>query len=1069
MKLVTALLFAPMLWAQIETGSVVGTVSDQSGAKMSGVPVAIHSDQTGRVVNLETNQDGYYQSPPLIPGEYRVSAQRSGFKSTAVTIRVDVNQRVAADFKLEVGDVTQQIEISATAQGLETETSSLGDLRSEKAVADLPLNARNYAFLIGLAPGAVQTQDRSGPGALPGTSRRGVSNFSINGVRGSNDWNAILVEGVDNTENHNGLGSVIFPPVDAIQEFRVQTNSADAQFGRAAGGITNLVLKSGGKEVHGSLYEFTRNWAFDALNYFAKPGQDQKFILNQYGFTLGGPVSLGRLYNKSRDKTFFFASTQWDTRRQAIPNVSTVPTGNMRNGDFSQNANRMYDPLTLKGNTRTQFPGNIIPASRIDPVGLRTLALYPLPNAPGLVNNFVGAPVRLYDGYQTDIKIDHYFTSAHSIVFRASFGNTTINDGPVLPLPAASNIGATDQPVGQYAVIDRFSFAPNKLNEFRFGVTRFNLRLVQPNVGNNVASEIGIPGVNTGDIFTTGLPRISVTGYQVLGDDPYNPGVLVTNNFQTEDNYFWTVARHSLRMGARIDRRQYNAFQTNAVRGLMSFSGTYTNNPAAPGGTGNGVADLLLGAPISGSINILDGTRGFRRTELGFYLQDDWKATERLSLNLGLRYELYPNYPWTEVGNRMSEFVLGTGTLVPVGTGGVSLSGVSAADKNNWAPRIGLAYRWNEKTVVRSGFGVFYAAPQYEISRNLAVNPPFAGAFSFTNNQLDFASARKIEQGYDRTFAAIGSAPNGIDPALRMPYVFQWNLNVQRNLPGSMLLTVSYVGTKGVKLRDEVNINQAVPGPTAVALRRPYPLYGDMQYTEFRANSHYHGLQTKLERRLSKGLTVLISYSYAHAIDDAGQFGEEHQNVLDLNGDKGNAPFDIRHAGMASFNYDIPSLHAIRPVNAILGGWQVNGILRLAGGLPLTPSTAGNTLNGSGPQRPNVVSGCDWRLTDPTPLRWFNTACFVAPAPYTFGNAGRDIITGPGTHQMDASLFRNIKIRERYLLQFRAELFNLTNTPQFNQPNAVIGGGAGVISSAGSPPSFQRTSRQIQLALKLKF
>jgi hypothetical protein len=684
----TLVLFPLMVgcaFAQIETGSITGTVADASGGKIAGAKLAVASARTGRVIELETNADGFYQSPPLTPGDYRLTAERTGFKKAVANVRVEVNQRLAADFELQLGDVNQQIEVTATAAGLETETTSLGNIRSEKAVAELPLNARNYAFLIGLSPGAVQTQDRN-PGALPGTSRRGVSNFAVNGVRGTNDWNAILVEGVDNSENHNGLGSVIFPPIDAIQEFRVQTNSADAQFGRAAGGITNLVLKSGGKDFHGSLYEFHRNFKFDALNYFARPQDDQKFILNQFGFTLGGPVALGQ-YNKNRDRTFFFASTQWDKRRQAVPNVSTVPTGAMRAGDFSAATTRVFDPLTLAaGNVRAQFPGNVIPAARFNPVGKRTADLYPSPNGAGLANNYTGAPVRLYDGYQTDLKVDHYFNPSHSAVFRASFGDTTINDGPVLPLPAASNIGATQQPVGQYSVIDRYNFAPNKLNEFRFGFTRFNLRLVQPNAGRNVARELGIPGVNTGDELTTGLPRISVAGFQVLGDDPFNPGVLVTNNFQTENNFFWTVNRHSLRLGGRVDRRQYNAFQTNAVRGLMNFSGVYSNNPAAAAGTGNGIADMLLGAPITGNISILEGTRGFRRTELGFYLQDDWRATQRLTLNLGLRYELYPNYPWTEVSGRLAQFDPSGPAIVPLG----NRTGVKV-DKNNWAPRVGLA------------------------------------------------------------------------------------------------------------------------------------------------------------------------------------------------------------------------------------------------------------------------------------------------------------------------------------------------------------------------------------------
>ena len=1070
--LLVLILSATALWAQVETGLLVGSVTDAGGGVIPKATINIKSESTGLSATLETNEVGRFQSPPLKPGPYDVSVAMKGFKTTLMSVRIEVNQRVSADLKLELGDAAEKINVEATAAQLEAETSTLGNIRPERAVAELPLNARNFATLIFLSPGTVPSFDRDSSG-LSGTTRRGVTNGSINGVRPTNDWNSLLIEGLDNTENHNGFGATVFPPIDAIQEFKVQTSAADAQFGRAAGGFTNVVLKSGGRDIHGSLFEFLRNSEFDAKNFYTAPGASTHFVLNQFGGTLGGPVVIPHLYNAGRQKTFFFLATQLDRRRQAQSFVSTVPTALMHSGNFSEAAFRIYDPLTQIGNTRQLFAGNIIPATRFNSAGKGLLDLYPLPNRPGLVNNYTSDSSRIYDSWQTDYKIDHYFTSNHSMTLRGSTGNTDIIEGMPLPLPASAAVGPSKFPAGQYSVIDRITISPTKLNEFRFGLTRLNMQLIQPNAGNNIAQKLGIQGVNTGDTITSGLPRVQPTGYQVLGDDPFNPAQLVTNNFQTEDVFYWTRGKHALRFGARLDRRQYNAFQSSAIRGIENFSGVYTNNPASPAGTGNALADMLLGAPISGNIIILDGIRGFRRWEFGTFIQDDWKFSDRLTLNLGLRYELYPQYPWVEVADRQSVLLLPSQQIVQVGTNGVPRTGANA-DSINFAPRIGLAFRVTDKAVIRSAYGIYYAAPQFEINRNLAINPPFAGSYTFTNNQADFVGARTINQGFERTFSAAGATIRGLERNLSMPYVQQWNFNLQRQLPSDTLVTLAYVGTKGVKLRDEIDLNQPRPGAGAVASRRPYPFFSGIIDTEFRANSVYHGFQATLEKRYSKGLSFLTAYTWGHAIDDAGLFGGEHQDMLNLRADRGNSPYDVRHTLTASFNYELPFGKQSGGLgSALIRGWQMNGILRLSTGLYLTPTVSANNLNGSGFQRPDVVPGCSVKLDNPTPDRWFNAACFSIPAQYTFGNAGRDIIEGPGTHNLDLSFFRNVYFTKgdvRKQLQLRGEIFNVTNTPQFNNPNTTIGlAVTGLISSAGSPSSFQRIQRQIQLAAKFVF
>lgn len=1066
-----AILVCPMAWAQIETGTIVGTVQDRSGGVIPNARVLVRSIATGITAVLVTNEAGRYQAPPLRPGDYEMTVAADGFKTAVLRARVEVNQRVGADIHLDVGEATERVMVEATALQLESESSTLGNIRPENAVRDLPLNVRNFATLIFLSPGVVPSFDRDA-GGLPGTTRRGVSNGSVNGIRPTNDWNSILIEGLDNTENHNGFGAAIFPSVDAIQEFKLQTSAADAQFGRAAGGFTNVVIKSGGRDFHGNLYEFHRNSEFDAKNFFARPGDSTHFVMNQFGGTLGGPVLLPG-YNRSRDKTFFFVSSQMDIRRQALAFVSTVPTAAMRGGDFNGSGVTVYDPLTISGNTRQPFPNNQIPSARFSSAGKGLADLYPNPNQSGLVNNYGSSPGRNYDSHQNDIKIDHYFHQSHSMNFRTSFGNTDIISGTPLPLPAAGDVGPSEFPAVQLAVIDRITISPTKLNEFRAGVTRINMQLLQPNLGRDMATELGIPGINNGSDINSGLPRVNVTGFRALGDDPFNPGILVTNNFQFEDVFYATMGNHSLRAGARVDRRQYNAFQSSAIRGIFNFTGAYTNNPAAPAGTGSAIGDLLLGGPVSGNINILEGTRGFRRWEIGMFVQDDWKVNSRLTLNLGLRYEIYPQYPWVEVGDRGAAFIPATGELIPVGTQGVSRTGAEA-DKNNFAPRIGLAYRLGDRTVIRTAYGIYYAAPQFEINRNLSLNPPFAGGNSFANNQANFAAARKLEAGFDRDFSAAGANLKALEANLNMPYVQQWNFNVQHQLPGNSLLTLAYVGTRGVFLRDEVDLNQPRPGPGAVASRRPYPLFNGIAYTTFRANSTYHGLQATFEKRYSGGLSFLTSYTWGHNLDDAGIFGGDHQDTLQLFLDKGNSPYDTRQTFVYSFNYELPFAREASGLSATLfQGWQINGILRLSTGQHLTPVVGPNNLNGAGFQRADVIPGCNWKLDNPTPNRWFDPSCFTIPAQFTFGNAGRNIIEGPGTKNLDFSVFRNIYLSRGdtpRMLQLRGEFFNVTNTPQFNQPNAAIGTpNAGVISAAGSPTSFQRVQRQIQLGAKFSF
>ncbi|MDX1982841.1 MAG: TonB-dependent receptor, partial [Bryobacteraceae bacterium] len=889
-----------------------------------------------------------------------------------------------------------------------------------------------------------------------------------------------LLDGINNNENHNGLGILIFPPIEAVEEFRIESSVANAQFGRGGGGTVNLTFKSGGRDYHGGLFHFLRNSAFDARNFFdGAAARKPPFKLNQFGGFLGG-----RLNPKAKDpKTFFFADYQGGRVRQAQTYVSNVPVAEFRNGDFSRAAQRIFDPLTQRRLPdgrfeRDQFAGNRIPASRIDRTGQNILNLYPSPNlGSAIANNFIYNPVRSQDDNAVDVKIDRQISERDMGWFRLSWGNNDLFEPSFLPAPAIGNgpgvPGLNTQPVLQGVLSETHTFSPSAFNEGRFGFTRLNLESFNANFGRNVSDEIGVRGANVaGDELTSGLTIFSIGGLQALGDNGFSPAVIVSENWQFNDNLTLVRGKHTIKFGGELQRRRYNAFQSNVLRGTMAFGTNYTSNPAAPAGTGLGAAEALLGKPASGSIRFLSGTRGFRRTELSLYWQDDYKVTDRLTLNFGVRWENYLGWPWTEVNNRMYAFVPGTQDVARVGSNGFPASGIGG-DHNNFGPRFGWAYRLGEKTVIRSGYGLYYSAPTLDITRNLAANPPEFIVFEFLNNQFDFEGARAVSAGFDRPAQGSlnGATLNSIQPGLRMPYTQQWNFSIQRQLPASWNLTMAYVGTKGTKLNAQPDINRPVPGTTAIALRRPYPRFTSIQEVQHRQSSIYHGLQVTAERRLTSGMNLLAAYTYSHAIDEnSGPFNIP-MDVRDFRRDRGNADFDVRQRLALSWTWQLP-VKVSGPLNYAIGGWQTNGILSLYDGLPFSVASATNSLNiGSGTRADRLREG-SLPSSERSIDRWFDVTAFAPPGPQLFGNSGRNILRGPGTKQLDFSIFKDFPFSGEAgrRVQFRAEFFNISNTPQFNNPNATAGApGAGTIRSAGAPLTFQRTSRQIQFALKLYF
>jgi len=1069
------------LFAQGENGTIVGTVVDASGAAVTGTTIMIKNNETGATITLTTSEAGQYASPPLRPGSYTVSAEKQGFRRTLQTISLDVNQHARVNFDLAVGSVAESTTVTGEAPLLESQSAALGNVRTTRAINDLPLNGRNFVQLFHIATGVIPVG--GGPTLGPSASNQvGVMGGSVNGARPSN--NDFRFDGIQSQDTDQNV-LVLIPSADAIQEFKVQTNAMDASFGRNGGGTVNLVIKSGSNNLHGSAFEFLRNSALDAKNFFDSPTEKiPPFKLNQFGGSIGGPVW--------RDRTFFFGDYQGTRLRQAQTYISTVPTAAFRNGDFSALPLRLFDPATTRTDPtnpnrviRDPFPDNKILPGRFNPAGKKLVDLYPPPNRPGIVNNFLFNPVRRATIDQFDVRIDHRLGNFGALFGRYSFSELRAFTPSFLPAPALGagpSFPGNNNTRGQQVALGYVhTFSPRLIYEGRFGFSRLHLTNDGETSGTKLADQVGIPGINN-EPLTSGLGSISVSGFRGLGEAGFTPLLKVNNNFQYTQHLTYLRGQHSFKFGHEVLRRQLNQFSPANPQGSFSFNGQFTQNPVSAAGTGSGLADMLLGLLNSARLDI-EAVFGQRRWEHAWFVTDDLRLTPKLTLNLGLRYEI--TTPLTEVADRMGGLVPELGNVFRVNTPQLPGHTVTNTDFTNFAPRVGIAYSLNSKTVIRTGYGIFYSYPGIASGRLPSKSPPTAGNVVINNNTFatDLRTVTPISAGFPLNRPAIFD-PTGRDFKFSPrddpdTYVQQWNLNLQRDLGFNTVLTVGYVGSHGSHLNVFPNVNQPVPGSASIASRRRFPNLANADGVHKAADSVYHSLQVTAEKRFTTGLSFLSAYTYSHSIDNASQdTGGGPQNARDLRADRGNSDFDIRHRLVVSWSYELPFGRGRRFLNhlqgvaqQVIGGWQLNGIETFMTGQYFTPGSAQNTLGaGVGGQRPDRV--CDGNLphSERTLGRWFDTSCFKTPAPFTFGNAGRNILEGPGTKLFDFSVFKDFQMAETRRLQFRAEFFNLFNTPQFNTPNASVGSpDAGSISSAGEPTFFQRTSRQIQFALKFYF
>jgi hypothetical protein len=1064
------ILTSSALLAQIvETGTITGVVRDNSGAVIPNAPVTVRNAETGLASNIVTGAQGLYVSPPLKPGNYTVAIDVPGFRKVVEMVRLEVGQRVAADATLAVGTNAEMIEVQASGELLETESSSVSNLRTEDAVKDLPLNGRNFAELIGLGAGAIPAQTQLV--SVPYIQQRGPSSYAFAGLRYQE--NRLLLDGIGDNDNHNGLGVVIFPPIDAIQEFSEETTDADARYGRGNGGTINLAYKSGSNHYHGEVFEFLRNSALNARNHFAttiKPALRQ----NEFGGTFGGPV----FYKQANPKTFFFADYSGTRLAQQFTYVDTVPDYTLTSTGYDFSA---YTQTVTNPTTKAAYANNFIPLGDVNQTGANILNFYhkyASPNRPGYTtaNNFLYLPTKTLNEDAFDFKIDRKFTEADSAFLRYSQASDSVSQPGILPNPLVGAVvcGPAQDPSHQAVLGETHILSPTIVNTARFGWSRLFVNAQNWDAGLNLPTQLGIPGVEiAGQPKSDGLPVLSFSGGTAIGDAGNSPTQIGTNNYQTDDNVNIVRGKHSLDIGLEFVRLQYDMFQTGAEHGSESYGPAYT---------GLAWTDLLFGAPKTGTYAFQNGTTGLRQSDLSFYVQDNYKVSSRLTVNAGVRYENFLGWPWTEVNNKEYNFLpsISTTALEQVGTHGVPSSGAND-NKLNFAPRLGFAYKVTGKTVFHAGFGIYYSAPNVGNSAGLSANVPTNNYWAFNNSKTYGAATNGAPFNYTSNgfvHTRVTSASNlpanlpayAQDPNAKTPYSEQWHATIEQQIPFSTVLKIGYVGTRGVHLDDSRDINAGSPGTTNVTANRPYPFFAQINLLETEQISNYHALQITAERR-AHGLNFLVSYSYSHALDEGTSSAGSVLNPYNLRADYGNSDLNIPNRLVASGSYELP-FKARGIVGGFVQGWQINTILNYSDGLPFSVSSSGGVGDGLTP-RAQLLPG-NGNSSLPSGQRkltgWFNTAAFANPAAGTWGNSGRNILEGPGTKTVDFSVFKNTHLTEGKVLQLRAEFFNLFNTPQFNNPAATVGSASfGTIASAGSDTSFQRTARQIQLAAKINF
>lgn len=1074
--------------AQTTNATLVGTVLDPQNAAVVGATVAVKNVGTGVTRTVTTDALGNYRVFPLNPGTYEVTATMSGFRTKVAShVILEVASNVKVDFQLEVGQVTETVEVSAAAAMLQTQDASVGGTVTSRELAKLPVNGRNFTRLMLLMPGTSDQGGSQSRGTFSGTQL-----ISVNGQRRQD--NNFTIDGVDNNfMMMNSPGGS--PPMDAIQEFRILNNTS-AEFGRSAGANVNIAIKSGTRDLHGSAYEYFRNDKLDANDFFANRASRGKvpFRQNQYGFALGGPVVLPKLYN-GRENTFFFFNWEGFRSRRGSTAISTTPIQAQREGDFSQQPRNIYDPLTSTAGPggailRQPFANKQIPRSRIHPaISFLLDTMMPLPNLPGLNNNLLNTEPNANDRDFWVVRADHQFSSKDNVFFRYMHQNV----GQFNPNPNPNLFGENRFDIRNVAADWNHIFGPTAVLEVKFGYHFPN----NPNATRNRRITRGEFFDRTGiqmyqrDVLIDPIPSFSAVGEFGVGG-----GGDITNDkiWQAIANYSKVVGRHSIKFGVNYQHRHFFTNTSNPMNGNANFDRRLTEL-GTDSNSGHSFATMLLGYPTEirrGEGNTLTQGRIFARH---FYIQDDWRVNNRLTVNLGLRYE-YQNAPY-DVTDRLGNLWVRRdpqtgryfGTLLwattnpeidpetgernrPAKTEGFGRA-LMQNDYNNFAPRIGLAFQVNSKTVVRSAYGIFYNSTFVQELQDLRKFWPFTVQQVFVANTglLPDLSITDAGPPFSNT-SAIGGWPQ--NPENRTPYSQQWNFTIQRQLIDDMTLDLAYVGAANKKQVGYTALNAALsPGPGPVQPRRLLPDFGDLDGGSNEYGSNYNAFQAKLIKRFGKGLQLNANYTWGRAMDDQSSLAEwKTQDPFNKRADYSRASIDIRHIFQLAYVYELPFGRGkpfgggwSRGLDLILGGWSVEGITRIQTGAPINVVVGQDRANvGRTYQRPNVIRNPNIGGFNRDPSRpWFDTQAFVLQPIYTYGNAGAFIVDADGRNTWDVSIGKTFRIREGHNLEFRSEMFNLPNHVNFGNP------GGNFNSSAFGTVTSATPARQIQMALRYSF
>jgi hypothetical protein len=1070
-------------FAQQETATISGTITDATGAIVPNAVVIVTNVQTGISVRTEATEAGTYVVPSLRPGDYSIAVERKGFQKTVRTgVTLQVAQVARIDVTLQTGALTEAVEVIGATPLLDTLTSSRGSVIDQKKIVELPLNGRDYNQLALLSPGV-----------LPGTPRLASVNFkgvlNVNGNRTFN--NVFLLDGVDNISYSNSFRGenvqLVQPSIEALQEFKIQTNAYSAEFGRSSGAVVNATIKSGTNTVRGSVYEFVRNDKLDANNFFSnalgapKPKRER----NQFGGAAGGPLV--------KNRTFWFGDYEGLRDLEGVPRVRQVPTAAEKAGLFSA---AVFDPFTAG---RPEFSRNaqgqwVIPRERWDPVGAAIVALIPDPNVANSTI-YASTPVTDTRTDQFDVRLDHQISPTMTLFGRYSFVDTlTFRPAPLPGLGEGSfndAFGDNDMRSQGLALGLTWTVSPTLVGDIRFGYSRGDYYTTPPNYGVDGPAQIGLKNVPSDPAITGGVPKVNVQGFDAVGRHTSTPQFQTPRSWNPRATFSLSRGEHFIKFGGEFLHVQTRINDLNATIGRMNFENRFTNRA---------VGDLLLGLPSQlalTSYTVMD-----QGQDMQFYfIQDDYRVSPKLTANVGLRYE-YATPP-RERDNQFANFDPATGTMIFASDGDVFDRALIHPDRNNVAPRIGFAYTPASRWVVRGGYGVFYTHTVRQGREGLlGFNPPY-----LVDNLLQTGVTGSAAIASAAPFRLVNGYPSGLldpntlaptisrraqDANQRTPYIQQYNIGVQYELMSDIVLDVAYVGNKGTKLNGFRNLNQRAvitnPDGSQAAGARPYPAFGDIQWMENRVSSTYNSFQLRLEKRFTNGLTGNVSYTLGEALSgapdhistsgggagiDTGVF-REPQDGNNLRAEYGPTEFDIRHRFVASYIWELPFGRGRhwgnswnRAMDLALGGWQVTGIHVLQSGLALTATLGGaNVVNLGGERRarPNLVGEPELSESQRTLARWFNTDAFAAFAvPQAFGNAGVGIMRGPGLANFDFTFAKNFQVTDRRYFQFRTEIFNAFNHPNFGPPNiARDSSGFGQILSAAP-------ARIIQFGLKFYF